>query len=94
MLKSVVPKVIEKVGDYYYVQIWLCGDPEHKPPHVKLVPVVENSLEDDSKLSCELVAEILQTIKTGEKKIGDMFCISESFRPEVEKLLPKVNLFA
>jgi hypothetical protein len=85
---------IKKVGDCYYVQIWLCGDLEHKPPHVKLVHVFEDSLEDESKLSRELVTEILEALKTGEKKIGDMFYISESFRDEVEKLLPKANLFA
>ena len=88
MLKSVLPKTTEKVGDFY-VEIWLCRDLNHKPPHVKLIPSGVNSLEDDSRLSPGLVTEILATLKKGNKKPGDMFCINESFRPEVENLLPK-----
>ena len=85
MLKPVNTKITEKVGDYY-VQIWLCGNGKHKPPHVKLLHTIDNSLEDGSKLSRELVAEILSVIKDGEKKIGEMFCVNEIFRGEVEKL--------
>lgn len=93
MLKPVNPKITEKVGDYY-LQIWLCGNAEHKPPHVKLLHTIDNSLKDDSRLSRELGAEILSVIKDGEKKIGDMFCINEIFRDEVKKLLPEQELFS